>query len=78
MKANIKRIAALESRQLGQPTPFCIHHRDGESFEDAAARQGITTGRYLSIAKPMGIEEWCEVARVQQQQLFQGNQNETL
>lgn len=73
MKANIKRIAALESRQPGQPTPFCVHHREGESFEDAAARQGITTGRYLSIAEPMSVSEWCEVAREQQQQITQRN-----
>lgn len=70
MRANIRRIAALESRQPGEPNPFCIHHRDGESFDDAATRLGITTGRYLSIAEPMGIEEWCEAARVQQQQIY--------
>jgi hypothetical protein len=73
MKANIKRIAALEARAPGQPTPFCIHHRDGESFEQAAARQGITTGRYLSIAEPMAVNEWGEAAREQQKQITQRN-----
>ena len=72
MKTLTKRITALEARRPGKPTPFCVHHREGETFDQAAHRQGITTGSYLSIAEPMAMTDWCEAARVQQAAMVAG------
>jgi len=69
MKTLTRRIASLESKRPSQPMPIAIFHRDGESFEQAAARQGITSGRYLSIPEPMTEAAWCEAAKVQQAEL---------
>jgi hypothetical protein len=72
MFKNRARIAALEAKQPGQPTPMVIYHQDGETFADACVRQGVEAGTYLSLAEPMSVSDWCETARAQQSALTGG------
>lgn len=70
---------AIESRlaKLEQSAVHCsagglgcvVHCRDGETFEQAAKRQGFTDGGYLCIGETMTPEDWSRAAKAQQAEL---------
>lgn len=74
MKAIEARITALEqkaSHQAGGGLGIVVSPREGETFEEAAKRQGFTAGGYLCIGETMTPEAWDAAARVQQETLTQ-------
>ncbi len=46
-----------------------VHCRDGESFEQAAKRQGFGDGGYLCIGETMTPDDWSRAAKAQQAEL---------
>ena len=72
MKPLHKRLSVLENRRPGAPIPCAIHNRPGESFLQAAARLGITSGAYLSITEALTLPDWVQTAPAQQRALAAG------
>ena len=48
-----------------------VHIREGETFEQAARRQGLSDG-VLVIGEIMAPDDWCRAAKAQQADLVRG------
>lgn len=70
------RLTRLEQKaihQSGGGLGIVVSPRDGETFEQAAKRQGFTgSGGLLCIGETMAPEDWNRAAKAQQEALIRG------
>ena len=75
MKAIESRLAALESKlaAIEQCGTCSVVLEDGETFEQACKRLGITDGSYLVVRRALTTEEFAQSAPEQQRRLVTGD-----
>ncbi len=63
------RLEQFACYRTGGSLGCVVHCRDGESFEQAAKRQGFTGGGLLCIGEVMAPDDWSRAAKAQQAEL---------
>lgn len=69
IESRLIRLEQFASYRTGGGLGCVVHIRNGESFEQAAKRQGFTAGGLLCIGETMTTDDWCRSAKAQQEEL---------